>query len=131
MATDTLQPGDLAFNYGANLHKDPQGAVSAQLVTVKDNNGNYTKMQFKIVYDLDMSFIKLYNSPKLDGSQGNYQVNYNEVGFHENKELFDSNTKNLPPHRLSLSFVGTMPVVTIEMPLANPIKKDSESLNLI
>jgi len=125
---DRLTSTDLALNYGINLQKLPGGKVTAKIVTTPNGTGGFTTAQFQISYDLDPNFLKNSKSPNDPPDNKEYQVNFNELGFPKDKDLFDPNSKNVPQHKITVNFEGGMPVLTASIPLMDPIKRDSEAL---
>lgn len=122
---DTLNPGELAFQYGSTLQQNSVTSVSAQIITEKDGD-NYTSVKFQVTFEIDPAQVIPYNRPNVPPRAGkNYQVNYNEIGFAENKELSASAVS-----QLFVSFQGARPVLNVAVPLAGGVKRDSESFTL-
>lgn len=121
--SDRLSKNQLAFPYGSLVPKKSASSISAQIITTVDPaTQKITSVKFQVSFDVDMRYIKDYDTPNPDGKPG-YQVNYNEVGFSPNIELIDDPNAA----QLFVTFHGIEPMLNMSVPLKDPIKRDSES----
>ena len=118
---DTLNPGELAFQYGASLQPNSTTSVSAQIITTMEA-GAYKSVKFQVTFEIDPAQVVPYNHPNKPPQPGNYQVNYNEIGFAENKELI---FKGVTLNQLYVSMQGARPFLNMSVPLGDGIKRDS------
>jgi hypothetical protein len=119
-ANNQLLPGELAFGFGNTLPALDGNSSSVQILADFDASGTVISAQLVIIYPIDPDNIKSSTSPNEPPVAGGYQVNFNEVGFPGNKELFDTQLIS----DLFVSFTNSGPYLNVKLPLTDAIKRD-------
>ena len=121
-ANNQLAPGELAFEYGNGLKLLNPNAASVQIKTQSDASGVITSAQLVITYNIKPDNLKSHTSQNTPIVQGGYQINYNEVGFPANSELFDPSALS---NDLNVSFNDDSGYLNVKLPIKNYLKRDN------
>jgi hypothetical protein len=120
MNNPQLEAGDVAFSYGKKLHNN---AVSVRIESKEDTqSGKISAAKITIVYELDPMEFLSSNTKNVPDEPGPYIVNFDEVGYVGNGEIFNDDLEN---SELYVTFIGDQAYLNTRIPLADAKKREN------
>jgi hypothetical protein len=115
-----LEPGDVAFSYGKKLLNN---AVSVRIESKEDTqSGKISAAKITIVYEIDPIDVLSPNTKNNPEQPGLYIVNFDEVGYVGNGNIFNN---NLQDSELYVTFIGDQAYLNTRIPLADAKKREN------